>query len=50
VAQFAEGLRLDLADSLARHVELPADLLERPGAPILQAEAELEDPALAAGE
>src|SRR5262245_30450922 len=50
VAQLAQRLGLDLADPLAGDVELLADLLEGPGAPVLEAEAELEHPALAAGE
>src|SRR5450830_1096941 len=50
VAQLPQRLGLDLADPLAAHVELRADLLERAGAPVLEAEAELEDTALAAGQ
>jgi hypothetical protein len=44
--QLAERFRRDLADLLTGHVELLADLLQRPGAAVLQPEAELEDPAL----
>ena len=46
VAQLAERLGLDLADPLAGDVELPADLLERPGAAVLEPVAELKDPPL----
>src|SRR4029453_8938589 len=42
VTQLAQRLRLDLADPLAGHVELLADLLEGPGTPVLQAEPELQ--------
>src|SRR3990170_4840799 len=49
-AQLAQRLRLDLADPLAGDVELLADLLERPGTPVLQPEAELEHAPLAPGE
>jgi hypothetical protein len=47
VAELAQRLRLDLADPLAGHVELLADLLERPRPAVLEAEPELEDPPLA---
>src|SRR5262245_18040978 len=40
VAQLAQGLRLDLANALARDPELPAHLLQRPAAAVLQAKAE----------
>src|SRR5262245_64051776 len=46
--ELPERLRLDLADALAGDVELLAHLLEGPGAPVLQAEAELEHASLAA--
>src|SRR5439155_6093005 len=48
VAQLAQRLGLDLADPLARDVELLADLLQRPGATVLQPEPQLKDPPLAA--
>ena len=48
MAELAERLRLDLADALASHVELLADLLERPGPAVLQPEPELEHASLAA--
>src|SRR5690349_3974124 len=48
MAQLAERLRLDLADPLAGHVELLAHLLEGPGTPVLEAEAQLEHAPLAA--
>src|SRR5262245_59033706 len=50
MAELAQRLRLDLADPLPGHVELLADLLERPGAPVLEAEPELEHAPLAARE
>src|SRR2546427_3730421 len=50
VAQLAEGLGLDLADPLPGDVELLADLLERSGPAILQAEPELQDAPLPAGQ
>src|SRR5512132_4141638 len=50
VAQLAERLGLDLADPLAGDVELLAHFLEGPGAPVLEAEPELEHAPLAAGE
>ena len=43
-----ERLALELADALARQVELVPDRLERPGL-ALEAEAELQDPPLALG-
>ena len=43
VAQLAQRLGLDLADALARDVELLADLFERTGTAVLNAEAELQD-------
>src|SRR5450759_5096726 len=48
VAQLSECRSLDLADPLARQVELLANLLERPGAAVLQPESELEHSALTA--
>src|SRR5688500_7037197 len=39
VFQLLQRLRLDLADSLAGHPEVPADLLQRAGAAVFQAEA-----------
>src|SRR3954463_13123463 len=50
MAQLAQRLRLDLADPLASHVELLADLLEGPGTPVLETEPELEHASLAAGQ
>src|SRR5262245_9875498 len=50
MAELAQRLRLDLADPLAGHVELLAHLLEGPGTPVLEAEAELEHAPLAAGQ
>src|SRR5208282_4095614 len=47
VAQFAQSLGLDLADALARHREMLADLFERMLAAVLQAEAHLNDLLLA---
>ncbi len=40
VAQLAQGLGFDLADALAGDVELLADLLQRAGAAVLEAEAQ----------
>ena len=48
MAQLAEGVRLDLADPLARQAELVADLLERPRPAVVEAEAQPDDPLLAA--
>src|SRR4051794_26500429 len=45
--ELLERVVLDLADPLARHVERPADLLQRPRALAGQAEAHLDDLALA---
>src|SRR6187431_3194356 len=50
MAQLAQRLGLDLADPLAGDVELLADLFEGPGTPVLQAEPELQDASLAAGQ
>src|SRR4051794_6764147 len=50
VPQLAQRLRLDLADALTGDVELLADLLERACAPVLEAEPQLEDTTLAAGQ
>src|SRR6266511_4789758 len=47
VAELAQRLRLDLADALARHVELAADLFEGAGAPVLETEPQLEHATLA---
>jgi hypothetical protein len=43
VAQLGEGLGLDLADALAGHAELAADLLQGAGVAVGEAEAELDD-------
>src|SRR4051794_9816227 len=43
VAQLGQGLRLDLADALAGDAELLADLLERAGLAVVEAEAEPDD-------
>src|SRR5918912_2447349 len=50
VAQLAQRLGLDLADPLAGDAELAADLLQRPLAAVLQPEAQLQHPPLAAGQ
>ena len=50
VTELVERLALDLADALARDAELAADLLERAGVSVLEAEAELDDLALAVRE
>ena len=42
VAELAQGFGLDLAHPLPGDVELPAQLFQRPGAAILQTEAEGE--------
>src|SRR5918996_34616 len=42
VAELGQRLRLDLADPLPGHAELPADLLEGPGVPVHQPEPELD--------
>ena len=47
MAQPTQRLVLNLADALARDVELAADLLERPGATILETEAQFQHPTLA---
>src|SRR5690606_15611487 len=47
VTQLAHRPRLDLADALAGEVEVLADLLERARFAAIEAEAELEDLALA---
>src|SRR5438477_6959704 len=47
MAQLAEGLRLDLANSLACHVELATDLLQRARPAVLEPEPELEHASLA---
>src|SRR5436190_23604067 len=49
-AQLLQALILDLADSLARHVERPADLVEGARMLAVQAVAQLEHLALAARE
>ena len=48
MAELAQCLRLDLANALAGDAELAAHLFEGAAAPIFEAEAELEDAALAA--
>src|SRR5216683_1071801 len=50
VPQLAERLRLDLPDASAGDVELAPDLFEGAGASVLEAEPQLEDATLAAGE
>ena len=50
VAELAEGFGLDLPDALARDAEVAPDLFEGAAAPVVQAEAELQDPALALAE
>src|SRR6478736_3652555 len=50
VAQLAQRLGLDLADPLAGDVDLLAHLLEGPGTPVLEAEAELEHASLTTGQ
>src|SRR5688500_2697274 len=47
VLQLADGLCLDLANALARHLEDAADLFERVGVAVADAVAELDDFALA---
>src|ERR1035441_3173460 len=47
VAQFAQGLGLDLADAFAGDLVLLADLLQRARIAVIQAIAELQDSALA---
>ena len=49
MAQLGEGLRLDLTDALARHAKFAANLLERAGMAIDEAEAKLDNLALAIG-
>ena len=44
VAELAQRLGLDLADALARDVELLAHFLERAGAAVLDAEAQAAGP------
>src|SRR5947209_3014012 len=50
VAEFAEGLRLDLPDALAGHAELAAHFLQRAAVAVVQPEAEDEHLPLAVGE
>src|SRR5437660_2439494 len=50
VLQLTHRLGLDLADTLARHLEDAADFLERVGVAVAQAIAELDDLALAVGQ
>src|SRR5919201_657161 len=47
MAQLAQRFRFDLADALARHVELAPDLFERARASVLEAEAQLQHATLA---
>src|SRR5579883_1594369 len=47
LAELAQGLALDLADALARQAEALADLLERLGLLVVQAEAHAQDRRLA---
>src|SRR5687768_8022372 len=46
VAQLAQRLALDLADALARDVELAPDFFQRAAAAVLQPEAQLQHPPL----
>ena len=46
VAQLAQRLRLDLADALAGHTKLAADLFQRTAMPVFEAEPKLEHPPL----
>ena len=50
MTQLAQRLGFDLPDPLASDVELLADLLERAGTPVLEAEPQLEHAPLATGE
>ena len=50
VAELAQGLGFDLADAFTGDVELLADLLQRAGAAILQAEAQAQDLFLTRGQ
>ena len=50
VTELAQRLGFDLADALARDVELLADLFERAGTAVLDAEAQLQDLPLTRGE
>ena len=50
VTQFAQGLRFDLADALARHVELFTYLFQCPGEAVRQAEPVVEHLAFPVGQ
>src|SRR5687767_7190673 len=50
MAHLAQRLCLDLADALARHLELLADFLECAAVAVDKAEPQRKDPALALGE
>jgi hypothetical protein len=50
VAELRERLVLDLPNPLVAEAEFGADLRERPGPPVIEAEAEPEDPPFAPGE
>ena len=50
MAQFAQSLGLDLADTLTGHVKLLAHLFQSAGAAVLDAEAQLQDLLLTGGQ
>ena len=42
MAQLPQGLGLDLADPLPRHIKIPSHLFQRPGLPVIKAEPEAQ--------